>query len=1112
MASWLAYYALHSLSCVFAAIVSWLAYHGCRSLWSVFGWSKNVQLMLNSQQESPLPRLYPIFPADGSKGDTNVDIIAVHGIETISPKTWIAYQQDTEPRGHACNWLEDDNMLPSVIKGARIWAFDYNSNYSHNAQTVWINGLATTLLNCIKDRHDDFKSRNIVFVGSCFGGIVVAEALLTASRETKDERKRAVADQTVGVIFLGSPLRGAQAATFAGWQNFISGFIGLSKESSCTLLKDLEANSSRLESLVADFGKLTVPSQTQAGIEIRCFYETRKTQLLNAINRNFPFKPMEALLVDKVSACLDCHEQIPLDVRHAMMNKYRGPEDPNFKLVAGRIKDVVDKIRSDKLWTTDDRDCIRELSFPYQDQKDVNPERAKGTCEWFLQHPKFREWRKETTANLIWVTAGPGCGKSVLSKALVDEGLLHSENPNTKTTSICYFFFKDDVVRGSGVNALRSVLHQLFRQKPWLIRYATQEYKNFGSNLPFGTLWDILIKAVADANAGPVICVFDALDECEPSSRTPLIKYISNFYRFSNTTSPKLKFIVTSRPYHEIAIEFKVDNLPSIHLEGNEMSKNIGREVDLVIDHEIVRIGNTRQLNAKTQDSLKQHLKKHNNRTYLWVYLILQEILRSLESTEQKLAQLLKIIPRTIDEAYEKILKRAINPKQAKRMLGLVLAAERPLTLKEMNIAFELLEMEDHGKKYTSERDLVLDKEKAFQKKIENLCGFFLSIVDKRIYLIHQTAKEFLIKESSSTNDWSPSCWKHTFTLYDSHLEALKVCLWYLQLDFQDGGISSPNDDQLAQDHPLLLYASINWTLHFQQARERIHKELTENALQLCNTKAQRFLLWFRIFEGHQHSELPTRNINDLIVASYFGLTPIVQLLLIGTSNVNAKSKDNMFGQTPLRKDIELEARDSQYSRTPLSWAAIRGHEAVVKLLLERGAKLEAKDRDSQTPLLWAAQRGHKAVVKLLLERGAKLEAKDRDSQTPLLWAAQRGHEAVVKLLLERGAKLEAKDCGSQTPLLWAAQRGHEAVVKLLLERGAELEAKDHYSQTPLSCAAIRGHEAVVKLLLERGAKLEAKDRYRRTPLVWAAQCGHEAVVKLLLERGAELEAKDRYS
>lgn len=66
-------------------------------------------------------------------------------------------------------------MLPSVVKGARIWAFDYNSNYSHGAQTVKFDGLAVALLNFMEDRCDDFESRKIIFIGSCFGGIVVAE-------------------------------------------------------------------------------------------------------------------------------------------------------------------------------------------------------------------------------------------------------------------------------------------------------------------------------------------------------------------------------------------------------------------------------------------------------------------------------------------------------------------------------------------------------------------------------------------------------------------------------------------------------------------------------------------------------------------------------------------------------------------------------------------------------------------------------------------------------------------------------------------------------------------------------------------------------------------------
>ena len=72
-------------------------------------------------------------------------------------------------------WLKDADMLPSVVKEARIWVFDWNSNFSHDAQIVRIPDLAGTLLNFIKDKRDDFQSRKIVFIGSCFGGILVAQ-------------------------------------------------------------------------------------------------------------------------------------------------------------------------------------------------------------------------------------------------------------------------------------------------------------------------------------------------------------------------------------------------------------------------------------------------------------------------------------------------------------------------------------------------------------------------------------------------------------------------------------------------------------------------------------------------------------------------------------------------------------------------------------------------------------------------------------------------------------------------------------------------------------------------------------------------------------------------
>src|SRR5271156_6015903 len=90
---------------------------------------------------------------------------------------------------------------------------------------------------------------------------------------------------------------------------------------------------------------------------------------------------------------------------------------------------------------------------------------------------------------------------------------------------------------------------------------------------------------------------------------------------------------------------------------------------------------------------------------------------------------------------------------------------------------------------------------------------------------------------------------------------------------------------------------------------------------------------------------------------------------------------------TLVRRGQSVDLKDS-YSQTLLSYAAMQGHEAVMKLLLEKGAELETKDKEySQTPLSWAADQGHVAVVKLLLEKGAELETKDEYGRTPLAWA-----------------------------------------------------------------------------------------------------------------------------
>ncbi|KAH0536058.1 hypothetical protein FGG08_007039 [Glutinoglossum americanum] len=229
--------------------------------------------------------------------------------------------------------------------------------------------------------------------------------------------------------------------------------------------------------------------------------------------------------------------------------------------------------------------CLNLLASNYREDKDRNPDRVPGTCNWFLGHPKFLSWCKEMT-RLLWVSADPGCGKSVLSKALVDEGLLNFESEGSST---CYFFFKDDDVdQRSGADALCAILHQLFTQKPTLIKHAMRDFKHQGENLriSFSILWGILKQAATDSEAGQIVCVLDALDECKLSARRALIKELGKFYSAQCDTNTRLKFLVTSRPYSDIERAFRVNirDFSSISLKGEDESEKISNEINLVIE------------------------------------------------------------------------------------------------------------------------------------------------------------------------------------------------------------------------------------------------------------------------------------------------------------------------------------------------------------------------------------------------------------------------------------------------------------------------------------------------------------------------------------------------
>jgi hypothetical protein len=182
-----------------------------------------------------------------------------------------------------------------------------------------------------------------------------------------------------------------------------------------------------------------------------------------------------------------------------------------------------------------------------------------GTCQWLLSHSQYLQWGRRNDDGLLWISADPGCGKSVLAKSLID-----NELRTTNEHTVCYFFFNYKGQQDRLNTALCALLHQLFSHQPQLVQYAIPAWEKIGDNvvMELSELWRILLAAASGHETHDVTFILDALDECRLSDRRWLIDMLA---RFSTRISPsssmarrgRLKILVTSRPYFEVVQGFQ---------------------------------------------------------------------------------------------------------------------------------------------------------------------------------------------------------------------------------------------------------------------------------------------------------------------------------------------------------------------------------------------------------------------------------------------------------------------------------------------------------------------------------------------------------------------------
>jgi ankyrin repeat protein len=197
--------------------------------------------------------------------------------------------------------------------------------------------------------------------------------------------------------------------------------------------------------------------------------------------------------------------------------------------------------------------------------------------------------------------------------------------------------------------------------------------------------------------------------------------------------------------------------------------------------------------------------------------------------------------------------------------------------------------------------------------------------------------------------------------------------------------------------------------------------------------------------------------------------------------------------------------------RTALHYAAKSGQTDTAALLIEAKADLEHPTREGeQRPLHHAVMYDADAVVDLLLEQGAQVEATNVYGGTALNIAAELGRLECVKRLVQAKANVNVVTAGERNPLFGAAERGHEQVVRALLEAGADAAWISPRDKLPtLYAAALSGSPQVVKLLIDHGAKVDAQTAKGETALIAAAYAGKPEVIEVLLGAGADKSVAD---
>ena len=756
---------------------------------------------------------------------------------------------------------------------------------------------------------------------------------------------------------------------------------------------------------------------------------------------------------------------------------------------------------------------LRLLDFSKNHKEVRQP--LPGTCDWILQEDIFNRWCNDSHDSVLFIRAGQGLGKSVLSNFIAQH---ISDTRHDDIVLIVPFYCKTASRKSNPESILRHVLYHLCQRFPAeLNKLAHQQTQLLGSNLTFGFYWSLFLQ-LSEVATFELLCIVDGLDECiadikdevDRNINTVLVEFLEDlcqkFKGDYDERPSKVKVLFTTRPIKEVAQVTERFGGLVLDIRSSDLISGVETMIDTDV-HELVTAKN---LSPEVEDLIKVQLKSKAGPMYQWAHAVLRKLWGltfSSNSLESYRTTLDRFRPDDIDNPYYETLRgiqddatiTAEDKGMIVNILRIVVFVEMDLSIQDLEYAIASAQLDHESKDIRSCLPIAL------LSRIQASCGAVLVVEDGMVRLAHQSVRDFLLHRVP--NELSEFSCKD---VQSGHHFMAWLCLKYLVLWHILETPQIPPDatleDKLTElvSQPFVWYASNFWDYHIRRLENL--KSFWALLQLFLNSDYMDFRL-MRLARRYHRSDYDGSEVVPSI--SVF----LASVDLIGVLKqckfVQDRRRLGGFGRLKSRKAskkdiwIDLAERDEN-GMTMLHWAALNGSLDLVNMLLKHCAHGDVWDKDGDTPFSIAVASNHEDSALALRDKGQLYMEHPSDRRiSTLQYTACHGMQSLLQYLLSQGALVD-DDTGllGWTPLYVAAEYCHHHIVKILLDQGANPNKRSRDGSTALHAAARKGSLPIVLELL-RAPNMDAApvDKDGDTPLTMAASKGHYEVFKELIMR-----------